>query len=285
MAASPLGRVGWIGLGAMGLPMAARIAQAGYQVTGWDLDPERIRLAGAHGLATISIATAADPADVARRSDIIGLCLPHGDAVTSAIFGDDGCVHGGMSGKLVIDTTTVDPVQTQALATRLAEMGGAWIDAPVSGGVRSAEDGTLAAFLGGADADVARALPIVAAFAERPIHLGASGTGQWVKLLNQAIVCGTIALWAEALELAHAAELDPHMVVEALAGGGADSRVRAAFGPALAAGHFTPSANLTKDSRLVLDRMQDAGADTALFEAVSARLLAVKGRRAPAAGS
>jgi 3-hydroxyisobutyrate dehydrogenase-like beta-hydroxyacid dehydrogenase len=267
MAGAHAGRLGWIGAGSIGLPMLARLFAAGHRVVAFDQDPARARLARQAGAeATVS------PAAVARASDAVFLCLPDSVAVREAVFGASGCIAGGMKAKLLIDTSSIDPKLTCEFAHRLAnEASGRWIDAPVSGGARGAADGTLVAFLGGMGEDVAAARAWIGCFALRVVHLGPTGSGQWVKLCNQAIICGTIALWTEALALARAGGIDRHALVAALEGARADSPVRSAFGGELAAGRFVPSQNLRKDIATVLARAREAGYDTPML-AVVARL-------------
>jgi 3-hydroxyisobutyrate dehydrogenase len=244
--------------------MLTRLVAAGHRVTAFDQDPARTGLAGKAGAQA-----AASPAAVARASDAVFLCLPDAAVVHDVMFGPDGCVAGGMSGKLVIDTSSIDPTVTRECAQHLANAGGRWIDAPVSGGVRGASDGTLVAFLGGTRADVAAARDWIACFAHRIVHLGPTGSGQWVKLCNQAIICGTIALWKEALTLARSGDIDPHTLVAALEGARADSPVRTAFGDDLAAGQFVPSPNLRKDIAAVLARAREAGNDVPVLTAAA----------------
>jgi 3-hydroxyisobutyrate dehydrogenase len=253
--------------------MLARLAAAGHRVSVFDQDPARIALACAAGAEAT-----ASPAETARASNAVFLCLPNADAVQAAVFGASGCVVGGMDGKRLIDTSSIDPTLTGELAARLArEAGGCWVDAPVSGGVRGATDGTLVAFVGGSPADVAAARNFIACFAQRIVHLGPTGSGQWAKLCNQAIICGTIALWTEALTLARAGNIEPRALVAALEGARADSPVRQAFGDDLAAGRFAPSQNLRKDMANVMARARETGHDLPVLN-VASRLFADTGR-------
>ena len=267
MADARAARLGWIGAGAIGLPMLARLVAAGHRMTVFDQEPARSALARNAGADP-----AASPAAVAAASDAVFLCLPDGSAVREAVFGAAACVAGGMGNKLVIDTSSIDPTLTIDLAAQLArDAGGRWIDAPVSGGVRGATDGTLVALLGGAPEDVAAVRDFIACFAHRVVHLGPTGSGQWAKLCNQAIICGTIALWTEAFALAHAGNIAPQTLVAALEGARADSPVREAFGAELAAGRFAPSRNLRKDMANALARAREAGQDIPVLS-VAARM-------------
>ncbi len=258
---------GWIGIGNIGLPMMMQVARAGHPIAVCDKDPARVALA-----VGVGISAAASPAEVARQSDVIFLNLPDGNAVTEVLFGPAGLATQDIRGKLVIDTSSIDPLLTCELSARLAGQGARLVDAPVSGGARAAEEARLVAFVGGADQDAAAAHPWIGYFADRQTHLGPSGSGQWAKLVNQAIVCGTIALWSDAMSLARAGGLDSMAIVEALAGSGADSRVRVAFAAQIATGAFKPSPNLVKDLATVLTRIDDTGADSALLRAVARTL-------------
>ena len=246
-------RIGWIGAGAIGLAMLKRLIAAGHDVICCDIDPVRERLAREEG-ARIAVS----PAALADASDAIFLCLPNGKTVAEVVFGSNGCAVGGMSDKLIIDTSSLDPVITRQLTTKLThDTGGRWLDAPVSGGVSGAAQGTLVALLGGLPDDVARARPWISAFANRIVHLGPVGCGQWAKMCNQAIICGTIALWTEALALGCAGGIEPYNLVAALEGASADLPVRRSFGKDLASGNFMPSANLQKDIATALERAGD----------------------------
>lgn len=265
--ASTAARLGWIGVGAIGLPILTRLVRAGYRVTAFDLDPARAELARQAGAEPVD-----SPAAVTQASDAVFLCLPSDRAVRDAVFGADGCIVGGMRHKLLIDTSSIDPELTREFAARLArEAEGRWIDAPVTGGIRGATEGTLVAFVGGALEDVAIARAFLACFAQRVVHLGPVGCGQWVKLCNQAIICGTIAVWSEVLALARAGDIDPTALVDALAGARADSPVREAWGAGLASGSFVPSRNrnLRKDITTALGRARQHGCDMPLLAAAA----------------
>ena len=265
--ASTPARLGWIGAGAIGLPILTRLVRAGHPVAAFDLDPARAELARQAGAEPLD-----SPAAVTRASDAVFLCLPGDRAVRDVVFGADGCIVGGMRHKLLIDTSSIDPELTREYAAGLARAAeGCWIDAPVTGGVRGATEGTLVAFVGGAHEDVAVARPFLARFAQRIVHLGPVGCGQWVKLCNQAIICGTVAVWSEALALARAGGIDPVALVNALAGARADSPVREAWGLGLATGSFVPSRNhnLRKDIATALGRARQHGCDMPLLAAVA----------------
>jgi 3-hydroxyisobutyrate dehydrogenase len=169
-------------------------------------------------------ARAADsPAAVARAAHIVMLCVTDQHAVEEVLFGANGVMQGGSSGKLVVDFSSIAPASAREFARRLEERGMRFVDAPVSGGIMGAEQGTLAIMAGGRPEDVERARPLVMHLAQRFTRMGDSGTGQITKLCNQIIVGSLFAVIAEAVRVAEAAGVDAKMLPEALKGGFADS--------------------------------------------------------------
>jgi 3-hydroxyisobutyrate dehydrogenase len=213
-------RIGFLGLGTMGAAMAANLARAGFAVTAWNRTPGR-----APGLDQLGISRADTPADVARRSDVVVVCVSDTPDVEAVLFGRDGLASGARKGLLVIDCSTIAPSPTREFADRLRADGVAFVDAPVSGGSEGAQKGTLTIFCGGAEPDVERARPILAALGKTITHVGPSGAGQAVKAVNQVILAGTYLGVAEGIVLAMKAGLDVAQVVEALGGGAAQSWV------------------------------------------------------------
>lgn len=215
-------RAGFCGLGKMGAPMARRLADAGHAVHVWNRSP-----AGAQALAAQAgdnCSVCATPADVARNADLVMLCLTDGAAVESVVFGPQGLASGASAATTLVDHSSIAPALTQALAARWREAtGGAWIDAPVSGGTAGAQAGTLAIMAGGDAAAVDAAAPVLAAYAARVTRMGDVGAGQATKLANQTIVASTIAAIAEAVMLAQRSDIDAARMPDALRGGWADS--------------------------------------------------------------
>ena len=214
-------RVGIIGLGAMGLPMAANIVKAGHSVRGFDLQAQALaNLAAAGGEVAESLA------DVARDADILWLMVVNGDQAERVLFGDaDG--NGGAEqalprGALVVAACTQPPAQAARLAARLADCGLAMLDAPVSGGVVGARDGALTIMCSGPNAELERALPVLQATAKRIFHVGpTAGLGSTAKMINQ-LLCGVhIAAAAEAMNVAETAGLSlqtMHEIISVSAG-------------------------------------------------------------------
>jgi len=214
--------IGFLGLGTMGARMAANLARAGFAVTAWNRSPGR-----APELDDLGVTRADTPADVARSTDIVVVCVSDTPDVEAVLFGTGGLAEGARPGQLVIDCSTISPSATRDFASRLGEHGVALVDAPVSGGSEGAQKATLTIFCGGAEEDVERARPILAAMGKTITHVGPSGAGQAVKAVNQVILAGTYLGVAEGIVLAIKAGLDVSQVVEALGGGAAQSWVLA----------------------------------------------------------
>jgi 3-hydroxyisobutyrate dehydrogenase len=217
-----LERIGFIGLGTMGASMAANLVRAGAHLTVWNRTPGK-----AAALLAMGAEEAASPAELAARSDVTVVCISDTPDVEAVLFGAGGIAAGAASGSLVIDCSTISPKATRDFGRRLAAGGVAMVDAPVSGGSEGARLGTLTMFVGGAEADVARAMPVLEVLGKTITHLGALGSGQAAKAVNQVIVSGTYLGVAEGIVLGIRAGLDPRRLVEALLGGAAQSWVLA----------------------------------------------------------
>ena len=249
-------RLGYLGLGLMGTPMSRRLLKAGYQISVWNRSEGKIA-----PLVEAGAIRAATPRDVMANSDIVFMCVTDAAAVEEVIFGSDGLAAAPGAGKLVVDFSSIHPDAARDLATRLRAANGAgWIDAPVSGGTKGAEEGTLAIMAGGTAADVKRAQPYVLAMARRFTHMGPTGAGQTTKLCNQVIVGCAMAVLAEATRLAVNAGIDANRLPEALAGGFADSIPLQLFVPRMVQGIHSPPlghiATMLKDLDTVADVAQ-----------------------------
>jgi 3-hydroxyisobutyrate dehydrogenase len=216
------GRVAFLGLGTMGAAMAANLARAGFEVTGWNRTPGR-----AAELADLGVEMAASPADAVADSPIVVICVSDTPDVEAVLFGPDGVVAGARPGTLIIDCSTIAPSGSWDFAARLKEHGLAMVDAPVSGGSEGAKNATLTIFVGGDAADVERARSVLSAMGRTITHVGPIGAGQAVKAVNQVILAGTYLGVAEGIVLAIKAGLDVTQVVDALGGGAAQSWVLA----------------------------------------------------------
>jgi 3-hydroxyisobutyrate dehydrogenase len=246
-------KLGYLGLGMMGFPMTRRLVNAGYDVTVWN------RSAGkTTALVDAGAKLAGHPHDVAASASIIFMCLTDAAAVEQVVFGPDGLAEVSGQGKLVVDFSSIHPDAARIIAARLkAANGMAWIDAPVSGGTKGAEEGTLAVMAGGEAADIERVRPYVLAMARRLTHMGPTGAGQTTELCNQVIVGCAMAVLAEATRLAVNAGIDAKRLPEALAGGFADSIPLQLFVPRMAQGIHSPPmghiATMLKDLDTVVD--------------------------------
>ena len=215
-------RVGFAGMGTMGAAMAANLARAGFPLAVWNRTPGR-----AAALLELGASEAATPAELAAAVDVVVVCLSDTPDVEAVLFGPGGLAAGVRAGGLIVDCSTISPGASEGFAARLAGQGVGFVDAPVSGGSEGALQGTLTIMLGGAEADVERARPILAAMGRTITHMGPVGAGQATKAVNQVILCGAYLGVAEGIVLAMKAGLDVEKVVSALSGGAAQSWVLA----------------------------------------------------------
>ena len=260
-------RVGFIGLGIMGRPMAGNLLKAGFPLAVHSRSPDPVDALVAEGAARVE-----SPGEIAEVSDVVITMLPDTPDV-EAVLGD---VVGTIAeGSLVIDMSTIDPAATRDLASTFDTRGVPMLDAPVSGGERGAIDATLSIMVGGERAAFERALPIFDALGATIVHVGASGAGQVAKACNQLVVAATIEAVAEALALAERSGVDPAKVREALMGGFAGSKILEVHGRRMLDGTFEPGFRARlhrKDARIVLDAARSAGAQVPSFEVVARQL-------------
>src|SRR5436190_11885096 len=216
-------RIGFIGLGHMGRPMAGHLLAAGYRLTVHNRSRDAVDAlvsAGAH--------RATSPADVARHSDIVITMLPDTPEVEAVIAGPSGVLEGTNRNAVVIDMSSISPVATRELAARVAAAGATMLDAPVSGGEIGAKNATLSIMVGGDASAFDRVKPVLACMGnpDRIVHIGNEpGSGQICKICNQMAIGGTLAAIGEAFALARKAGVDATLVRQALLGGFAASRV------------------------------------------------------------
>ena len=198
-----MARIGFIGLGNMGLPMAANLVKAGHSVTGYDVAAAPAgKLAGLGGTAAATIAAACSGADA------ITTMLPAGEHVREVYYAPGGVIEEAASGALLIDSSTIDVATARDVAARAAAKGLAMVDAPVSGGVGGAQAGTLTFMVGGADDAFARARPILEAMGRTIVHAGGAGNGQAAKICNNMILGVSMIAVSEAFLLAEKLGLD-----------------------------------------------------------------------------
>nr|WP_306265494.1 2-hydroxy-3-oxopropionate reductase [Pararhizobium sp. IMCC3301] len=243
-------KIGFIGLGVMGRPMAGHLIATGHNVFLHRVKEVSQDLVTAGGIALDSAAA------VAAASEVVVLMLPDTPDVEEVLFGDHGVASCLQDGALVIDMSSISPVATREFAARITAQGADWVDAPVSGGEAGAKNAALTIMAGGTEAAFARAKPILEVMGKRITHIGSAGDGQVAKVCNQVIVGLTIEAVAEGLFLAARAGADPARVREALTGGFADSAILKVHGERMIDEAFAPGFRIAlhrKDLGLAID--------------------------------
>jgi 3-hydroxyisobutyrate dehydrogenase-like beta-hydroxyacid dehydrogenase len=271
--------IGFVGLGLMGTGFTRRLVSRGYHVWGYDIAPDRVAAVARHG-----VAQAASPADLARRTDIVLVCVTSTHAVEDVVLAADGVASiGPAPGKVLVDHSTTEIGATRHLASELeSRTGMRWVDAPVSGGPQAAEAGTLAIMAGGAPEAVERVRPVLAELAGTFTHMGPVGAGQATKMVNQVLVLSNYCVIAEAARLAERCGIDPARIPEALAGGHADGNLLRTLIPRMAARDFEPrgfARQILKDLEMVHDlaREQKTATPMATQALTLFRLLCMRG--------
>ena len=251
-------KVGFIGLGAMGRPMALHLLEAGHELSVYARRAE-----AAQPLVDAGATRRATPAEVAAASDVVFTMVTTGADVEAVALGEDGIVHGAKPGTVLVDMGTIPPDTARRIAARLAERGIEAIDAPVSGGEVGARNATLAIMAGGKAEVLARVRPLLEKLGRTLVHVGPSGAGQVAKACNQMIMVSCIEAVAEAMLLAQRAGADPEKVRLALAGGSAGSRVLEVFGAKMTARDFKAGVEARlhhKDFGILLNEAVSLGA-------------------------
>ena len=228
-------RIGFIGVGIMGKPMALNLLKAGYAVTVHDLNRQPVDELVQQGADSAGSARA-----VAEQSDVVITMLPDSPEVEAVVFGPDGVLDGIRKGMLFIDMSTIAPATSEKISEVLSEKDVEALDAPVSGGDVGAKAGTLSIMVGGTKAAFERALPLFQVMGKNIVHIGDAGAGQVTKACNQIIVGMTIQAVAEAMTLAKKAGVDIEKVRDALLGGFAQSRILDLHGKRILEGNFQP---------------------------------------------
>ena len=263
--------MGFIGLGIMGSRMAANLARAGHDLVVWNRTVEKAqKWAAEHGAEV-----AASPAEVARRSEIVITMVVDGEQVESVLLGTDGAAAGAGEGLLCVDMSTIGPRAARCIGELLADRGIAFMDAPVTGSSPKAEDGTLTIMAGGAPADFERARPLFEVMGRLVVHVGETGQGQLVKVINNAVAAANTAVVAEALLAGRLAGADLDALVTVMkAGSGASAMLELKAGPMREHDWSTlfKLEHMLKDVRLCLEEAGEAGAGMELIERTSALL-------------
>ncbi|HET7480655.1 MAG TPA: 2-hydroxy-3-oxopropionate reductase [Rubrobacteraceae bacterium] len=213
-------KIGFIGLGIMGKPMAKNLLEAGYELTVYNRSPEK-----AEELAGDGATVGGNPKEVAENSDIIITMLPDSPQVNEVVAGENGVLEGIKEGALIVDMSTISPVVTEELAAKVKEKGASMLDAPVSGGDVGAIEGTLSIMVGGDENDFERAKPLFDVMGKTITHVGPTGAGQVAKAANQIVVALTIEAVSEALVLGSKGGVSPEKILDVLGGGLAGNKV------------------------------------------------------------
>lgn len=228
-------KVGFIGLGIMGKPMSKNLVKAGYELVVCDRNQ-----AAVDELVALGAASAANGAEVAKQCQVIITMLPNSPHVRSVCLGEGGVVETAEEGTIVIDMSSIDPVQSKAIGAELAKKGIEMLDAPVSGGEPKAIDGTLSVMVGGKKENFDKYYDLLCKMAASVVYVGDLGAGNVAKLANQVIVALNIAAVSEAMTLAVKNGADPELVYQAIRGGLAGSTVLDAKAPMMMAHNFKP---------------------------------------------
>jgi 2-hydroxy-3-oxopropionate reductase len=250
-------KIGFIGLGIMGKPMAGHLLAAGYTVM-----TSVHRKAAPDDLIAAGLKTAPSMAEVARQCDIIITMVPDTPQVGEVLFDAGGIADGLSKGKLVIDMSSISPIETRAYAAKVAATGASYLDAPVSGGEVGAKAASLTIMVGGSQADFDRAKPVFEKMGKNITLVGDVGAGQTTKVANQIVVALTIEAVAEALVFAAKAGVDPAKVRQALMGGLASSRILEVHGERMIKRTFNPGFRIElhqKDLNLALQGAKAMG--------------------------
>jgi 2-hydroxy-3-oxopropionate reductase len=250
-------RIGFIGLGIMGKPMARNLLKAGYPL----VVHNRSR-ASVEELSREGARAAGSPQEVAQGSDVVITMLPDSPDVEQVVLGAKGVIEGVRQGMLLVDMSTVAPSTSLKLHRAMAERQVQALDAPVSGGEMGAREATLSIMVGGDEGAFQRALPILQAMGKNIVRVGGPGAGQVAKACNQVIVALTIQAVAEALTLARKCGVDPGKVREALLGGFAQSRILEVHGKRMIDRAFQPGFRMRlhrKDLAIALQTGKEQG--------------------------
>ena len=271
-------KVGFVGLGIMGRPMARNLMEAGHDLVVFNRSREKaeaLQRAGAHA--------ADSPAEVARECSVVITMLPGPPEVEAVVAGEDGLLAGAREGALLVDMSTSSPSLARDLASAARRRGASMLDAPVSGGDVGAEEGTLSIMVGGDVEDFERAKPLFEAMGKTVVHVGEAGAGQVTKACNQIVVALVIEAVSEALVLGSKGGVAPEKILEVLSGGLAANRVVEVKREKFLSNDFSPGGKVEfhhKDLGIALATGREHGVPlpaTALVDQMFASLIA-KGR-------
>lgn len=259
-------RIGFIGLGIMGKPMAKNLIKAGYELKVYD-----IMTAAVDEVVAAGAKRGENNADVAKDSEIVITMLPNSPHVKAAVLGENGVLDGAKPGTILVDMSSINPIASQEICAEVEKKGCFMLDAPVSGGEPKAIDGTLAIMVGGRQELFDQVKDILAVMGASVTLCGSIGAGNTTKLANQIIVAANIAAVGEALVLGKKAGVEPEAIYKAIRGGLAGSTVMDAKAPMMMDGNFKPGFRINlhiKDLTNALDTGHDVGAPLPLTAAV-----------------
>lgn len=228
-------KIGFIGMGLMGIPMSSRLLDAGFDVTVWNRNPVKTQIP-----ASLGAHVASSLAQLCRDVNVIMMCVSDTQAVQEIVLAAEGILANLSAGQIVIDFSSIDPEATRVLAKKVAEKSCVWLDTPVSGGVAGAEQGTLAIMAGGDEQALATVDPLLQPLSQRVTRMGDVGAGQVTKICNQMIVSSNVLVMAEVMALAEKSGVDSASIPQALQGGFADSIPLQLTGPRMAARDYAP---------------------------------------------
>jgi 2-hydroxy-3-oxopropionate reductase len=267
-------KIGFVGLGIMGKPMAKNLVKAGFELTVHDRAEAPVA-----ELVAAGARAAASGREVAEASEIVITMLPNSPHVKAAVLGERGILEGMRAGKILVDMSSIAPLAAKEVAAELAKKGVEMLDAPVSGGEPKAVDGSLSIMVGGKKEVFERCLPLLMRMGSSAVLCGDIGAGNTTKLANQIIVALNIAALSEALVLASKAGLDPDVVFKAIRGGLAGSTVMEAKAPMIIAGNFKPGFRIDlhiKDLANAMDTGHEVGVPLPLTSQVMEMMQALK---------
>lgn len=246
-------RIGFVGLGIMGAPMAKNLIDAGYTVTAYDIIEKNLDSLVSQGASKACCAK-----EVSENSDITIIMVQNSPQSEAAILSEEGALQGSDSGDLIIDMSSISPLVSQKISSQCESKGVKFLDAPVSGGEPGAIEGTLAIMTGGASSDFERAKPIFDVLGASSVLCGDVGAGNFTKLANQMIVGANIHILAEALTLTTKAGLDPETVFNAIKGGLAGSNVMNTKAPMMYERNFNPGFRIELHLKDITNAMETA---------------------------
>lgn len=267
-------KVGFVGLGIMGKPMAKNLLKAGYELVVYDINQDAVQEVVAAGAKSATSAK-----EVASQVEVVVTMLPNSPHVKAAVLGAAGVLEGAKPGLVLIDMSSIAPLAAQEIAAAVALKGVEMLDAPVSGGEPKAIDGTLSIMVGGTQVLFDRCVELLSKMGKSVVRCGEIGAGNTTKLANQIIVALNIAAMSEALVLATKAGVEPELVFQAIRGGLAGSTVLEAKAPMVLAGNFKPGFKIDlhiKDLANAIETGHDVGVPLPLTSSVMEILQALK---------